>query len=186
MIKQSFVGRCASIALTFILVLVSGCALTMTNTFDVVGERGQTGSASAPYATGIMSVPLTEHHYKMKNNFFYTLEPRSNISEEGHTDAGFATLDLNPLSSKWQVTTAIIDGEQVEIEARQFVRKDGNYEVQIRREYSRWYAYPADAAAIVITPVDLAKNITINTALVSALMIMSIFTDVGFMMPSTL
>ncbi|MGF2686669.1 hypothetical protein ACQUWM_09235 [Marinobacter sp. DUT-3] len=182
--KHRLVRRCASVAFTFILALMSGCALTMTNTLNVIGERGQTGSTTTPNTTGIMSIPLTEYHYEMGNNFFYTLEPRSHISEKGHTDAGFATVTLAPLSSQWQQTTAIIDGEPVEIEARQYLRDDGNYEVQIRREYSRWYAYPADAAAIVIAPVDLAKNITINTALMSALMVMSIFTDVGFMMPS--
>lgn len=168
-------------ALVYVL---AGCALTMTNTFDVIGERGQTGEAVVSTNQGTAAVPMTEFHYDMENNFFYALEFKSRINEAGHMEAGHAVVALDDLTGQWQPTTAIMGGEPVDVEASLNTTAEGEYEVQVRRNYCRWYAYPADVAAIVVAPVDLAKNITINAGLLSLLMVASLFMDVGFIAPT--
>ncbi|MDC0662918.1 hypothetical protein [Marinobacter sp. SS21] len=156
----------------------------MTNTLNVIGERGQSGEATVPSNRGLVAVPITEFHYDMENNFFYTLELESRVNEAGHTDAGHAIMTLDGLTGRWQPAIAIIRGEPVEVEANLNTLPEGDYKVQIRRDYSRWYAHPADAAAILVAPVDLAKNITINAGLLSLLMVASLFMDVGFIAPT--
>ncbi len=149
-----------------LMLMQSGCAMTMTNTFDVIGERTQEGEAIHLADSESVRVPVTEYEYRMDDNFFYALEWKSRISRQGFTHVDDAILSVQNLTPDWQPVTARINDKSVEVEARMYKTEAGYHLIQIRRDYQLWYAYPADVVAYTLMPVDLVKNTVITGTLI--------------------
>ncbi|MBD3641797.1 MAG: hypothetical protein HUJ18_12460 [Marinobacter sp.] len=149
-----------------LMLMQSGCAMTMTNSFDVIGERTQEGEAIHLAGSESVRIPVTEFEYRMDDNFFYALEWKSRISRKGFKHVGDATLPVHKLTPEWQPVTARINDKSVEVEARMYKTEGGYHLIQIRRDYQLWYAYPADAIAYTLMPVDLVKNTVITGTLI--------------------
>ncbi|MFO7529694.1 MAG: hypothetical protein R6W86_12945 [Marinobacter sp.] len=157
------------VALSFLAALMlmqSGCAMTMTNTFDVIGERTQEGEVIHLSGSESARIPVTEFEYRMDDNFFYALEWKSHISRQEFKHVGDAILPVQKLTPEWQPVTASINDKSVEVEARMYKTEAGYHLVQIRRDYQLWYAYPADAVAYTLMPIDLVKNSVITGTLI--------------------
>lgn len=74
---------------------------------------------------------------------------------------GNVQIPLEGLKSTWTEVSGTLDGQKALFQARKSHTEKG-YKIELRREYSEWYAYPFDVMATAITPFDAAKNFTIT------------------------
>ncbi|BES70046.1 hypothetical protein RE428_10640 [Marinobacter nanhaiticus D15-8W] len=158
------------------LMFSSGCALTMTNTLDTVGEREQSGEIIVRDLEENHAIPTKIHEFNVDNNFFYSLALQTSISKSEKGEGGTVRIPFNRLTSSWTEVNGTLDGEPAVFEARQR-ETDYGYKVEVRREYSEWYAYPFNALATAITPIDAAKNFTITYSAMILFAIVNPFID---------
>ncbi|WP_203141354.1 hypothetical protein [Marinobacter mangrovi] len=157
------------IALGFML--NSGCALTMKNTLDTVGEREQSGEVIVRDLEEDYPIPTKVYEFNVENNFFYSLAFQTSISTAEKGEGGLVRIPFNELTSTWSEVSGTLNGDPAIFKARQ-IKTDYGYKVEVRREYSEWYAYPFDVMATVITPIDATKNFAITY---SAMILFAIF-----------